>query len=689
MEKTILQHYQIDRQIGQGGMATVYMAHDNKFDTNVAIKVLNKEFVHNDNIRKRFLAEAKSMFRMSHPNIIKVNDLIEENDTVAFVMEYIEGETLKEYIDRKGKLNDDEIKTIFSQMLDAVGYVHEQNLVHRDIKPSNFMIDKKGKVKLMDFGIAKTLDASSSEYTQTGTGMQMGTPMYMSPEQITETKSVTAQSDIYSLGVVLWQMVTGQKPYDTKTLSSFQLQMSIVNTDLNETNSIWETAIKKSTNKIPEARFHSCRIFLQELPQEKGTKIISSGEETIIMDERDYSNNTEISSSNSKFSKHDFTGYFKWEDVDITSGQISIQITKGNENKDHDGFFEESYRLKIEIYEEANNHNNQTSNRAESGELFLVETNGSWELDNGYIIKKTKNIRISPESHDQKIAVILAKIKEMNKNQEAIFQVQNLSISKIVFKNLDDNQIQTIHRQDDMIKRLVHQQNAQYLNEIMDSKREKEELKKVVDALSSQEAFWGGSIDYLDEYINAVSTCFQKDYSCVNFNGDLWKANNNWPSIHNDELTPFNLPAEIRKNVIIIAKYKITQGLAFFAEKEIEVYFAAYDPRYSEPSAGYIYEKQPSGELVRTNQKSVSANLLFIRINKNIWRYSMSCWIDAFREIPCISGVQISGDVLKINSYKQFSINDTPGFQDEINLNAKINKYILNLWQNIDMRSII
>jgi serine/threonine protein kinase len=289
MEKTILQHYRIDRQIGQGGMATVYLAHDNKFDTNVAIKVLNKEYVHNDNIRKRFLAEAKSMFKMSHPNIIKVNDLIEENDTVAFVMEYIEGETLKEYIDHKGKLKDDEIKTIFSQMLEAVGYVHEQNLVHRDIKPSNFMIDKKGKVKLMDFGIAKTLDASSSEYTQTGTGMQMGTPMYMSPEQITETKSVTAQSDIYSLGVVLWQMVTGQKPYDTKTLSNFQLQSKIVNEPLLPTRTPWDAAISKATAKEAQARYSSASEFSKALhaennaPDNHDATLVGGGkEETVV-----------------------------------------------------------------------------------------------------------------------------------------------------------------------------------------------------------------------------------------------------------------------------------------------------------------------------------------------------------------------------------------------------------------------
>jgi serine/threonine protein kinase len=282
--------YKITRLIGQGGMAGVYLAQDNKFDTNVAIKILNKEFVFNENIRKRFLAEAKSMFKMSHPNIIKVTDLIEEGDTVAFVMEYIEGETLKDYLERKGKLSNEEIKGLFTQILNAVAYVHEQQLVHRDIKPSNLMVDKKGKVKLMDFGIAKNSDTNSAEYTQTSTSQQMGTPMYMSPEQVNETKSVTAQSDIYSLGVVLWQMVMGQKPYDTKTFSTFQLQSKIVNEKLALTHTIWDNCIQKACAKNREERYLNCNAWLAEISQ---TTSSNSTSETKY-DKTEIANNTNI-----------------------------------------------------------------------------------------------------------------------------------------------------------------------------------------------------------------------------------------------------------------------------------------------------------------------------------------------------------------------------------------------------------
>ena len=278
-------NYTIKSKLGEGGMAVVYLAEDHKFHTEVALKMLKKEFVSNENIKKRFLAEARSMFRMSHPNVIKVTDWIDEGNTVAFVMEYVEGETLKEYLERKGKLTNVEIKGVFLQMLDAVSYVHEQKLVHRDIKPSNFMIDKKGKVKLMDFGIAKSLDSNDAEYTQTGTGMQMGTPMYMSPEQIRETKSVTSQSDIYSLGVVLWQLVTGKKPYDTKDLSNFELQTKIVTEKLTDTQTIWDSVIQKATEKNGLNRYESCVRLKHDLFASRITSF-EDAEITHVQDEK-------------------------------------------------------------------------------------------------------------------------------------------------------------------------------------------------------------------------------------------------------------------------------------------------------------------------------------------------------------------------------------------------------------------
>jgi serine/threonine protein kinase len=286
----IIGNYTFKKKLGEGGMATVYLAEHNTLNQPVAVKLLNKEFVGNENIRKRFLSEGKSLFKMSHPNIIKVTDLIDQEDQVAIVMEYLDGETLKEYIERKGKLSEVELKSLVGQMLDALAYVHDQGLVHRDIKPSNFMLSKKGAIKLLDFGIAKNTDKSSSDYTQTGTLQSMGTPMYMSPEQVKSTKNVTGQSDIYSLGVVLWQMVMGQKPYDTTTTSTFELQTKIVNEPLSITNTKFDGIIQKATAKSLTSRYKNCfeikdDLSLHSLSQgstNKSNVLGDAGDQTIV-----------------------------------------------------------------------------------------------------------------------------------------------------------------------------------------------------------------------------------------------------------------------------------------------------------------------------------------------------------------------------------------------------------------------
>ncbi len=244
-----IQNYKIISLLGEGGMANVYLAQHQSLGNNVAIKFLKEEYVQNSNIRKRFLAEARNLAKMSHPNIIKVTDLIDAGDIVAFVMEYIEGQTLDDFLIKKGKLTSLEIEGFFNQMILAVEYVHEQGLIHRDIKPSNFMVTKNGQIKLLDFGIAKNTNDNAVDYTKTGLMQQMGTPMYMSPEQVKNTSEVTKETDIYSLGVVLWQMVMNKKPYDSVEFSLPEIQVSILKDPLPLTNTIWDSTIQTSTEK--------------------------------------------------------------------------------------------------------------------------------------------------------------------------------------------------------------------------------------------------------------------------------------------------------------------------------------------------------------------------------------------------------------------------------------------------------
>ena len=244
-----IQNYKIISLIGEGGMANVFLGVHTTLKGKVSIKLLKDEFVANKNIRKRFLAEARILHQLAHVNIIKVTDLIDAGDIVAFVMEYIEGESLSEFIIKKGKLSDTDIEYIFPQMLSAVEYIHDKGLIHRDVKPSNFMMTKEGSIKLLDFGIAKNTNEGQNEYTQTGTSDQMGTPLYMSPEQVQSTKEVTSQSDIYSLGVVLWQMVMNKKPYNAENLSLVEIQIQIFQEPLALTKTIWDPFIQKATKK--------------------------------------------------------------------------------------------------------------------------------------------------------------------------------------------------------------------------------------------------------------------------------------------------------------------------------------------------------------------------------------------------------------------------------------------------------
>ena len=251
--------------LGEGGMATVYLAENTLLGKKVAIKLLKQEFVHNSNIRGRFLAEARHMVQVSHSHIISVLDLIDAGDIVAIVMEYVDGQSLKEYLQKKGRLNDSEIRTLFIQILTALQHVHDSGFVHRDIKPSNFMLTREGSIKLADFGIAKDLN-KKFELTETGT--QMGTPIYMSPEQVRDSKVVDCRSDIYSLGVVLYEAITGSFPFDKDYLSLPEIQVCILKNKLPLTHTKWDRMIQKATAKNGWERYASCNAFIHDFLDE-------------------------------------------------------------------------------------------------------------------------------------------------------------------------------------------------------------------------------------------------------------------------------------------------------------------------------------------------------------------------------------------------------------------------------------
>ena len=270
-----LGNYKFISILGEGGMAIVYLAENTMLSDLVAIKMLKNDFVNNKNIRMRFLDEAKKMVKVKHPNIIQVYDLIDAGDIVAIVMEYVKGQSLKDLISKKGKINQADIEYLFPQLLLSLEHVHKAGFIHRDIKPSNFMLSSNGVIKLTDFGIAK--DKNSAIYTETG--LQMGTPMYMSPEQIRSTKDVDHKSDIYSLGVVLYEMIVGSFPFDKRNLSLPEIQVCILNEPVPLTYTLFDAQIAKATAKNTENRFINCGSwrdeFLKEKEKEKAPRFIN------------------------------------------------------------------------------------------------------------------------------------------------------------------------------------------------------------------------------------------------------------------------------------------------------------------------------------------------------------------------------------------------------------------------------
>jgi serine/threonine protein kinase len=288
-------NYSVIRELGQGGMATVYLANHNTLGHHVAIKVLDKQFAYNENIKARFVEEAKKLVRLDHQNVVKVTDFISENDTVAIVMEYIQGKSFRELLNAK-RLNDAEIENYLNQMVIALNYIHKEGIVHRDIKPSNFIISANGVLKLVDFGISKSIDNSTVDHTSTSTNLSMGTLMYMSPEQVKSTKDVTYLSDIYSLGVVLWEMVMGKVPYNSNELSAFEIQVKIVQERLPKTNTKWDEYIQIATNKEENQRVRFVDLLGVQNSESKEKKDSNNDEETKI--EEDYIKNESEKPSN-------------------------------------------------------------------------------------------------------------------------------------------------------------------------------------------------------------------------------------------------------------------------------------------------------------------------------------------------------------------------------------------------------
>ena len=207
-DQKIGDRYVIIKSIGEGGMANVYLAHDTILDRDVAIKVLRGDLENNDKFIRRFQREAKSASDLTHPNIVEIYDVGEEDGQHYIVMEYIDGKTLKQLVQKRGALTVDEVLDIMGQLTDGLSQAHDAYIIHRDIKPQNIMILDNGKIKITDFGIAMSLNAT--QLTQTNS--VMGSVHYLPPEQASG-KGATMKSDIYSSGILMYELLTGSVPF--------------------------------------------------------------------------------------------------------------------------------------------------------------------------------------------------------------------------------------------------------------------------------------------------------------------------------------------------------------------------------------------------------------------------------------------------------------------------------------------
>jgi serine/threonine protein kinase len=225
---TVITNYKVERKLGQGGMGAVYLASHFTLGRQVAIKILNQQFVAKHDVVRRFFDEARASNKIKHPHIIEVFDVGVLPDRSAYlIMEFLEGSDLKSVLKKRGALPVNEIQSLFVPICEALQAAHDSGIVHRDLKPENiFICNDQGKdfPKIVDFGIAKLSDNNLDIQLRTRTGMVMGTPAYMSPEQASGQKQLDARADIYSLGVILYECLTGHPPFRGESVAAILIK---------------------------------------------------------------------------------------------------------------------------------------------------------------------------------------------------------------------------------------------------------------------------------------------------------------------------------------------------------------------------------------------------------------------------------------------------------------------------------
>lgn len=265
--KTHLGHYEIVAELGRGGMGVVYKGYEPSLSRYVAIKELNASLTSNPQVVERFLREARSMAMLNDPHIIQIYSIGQQNDQPFFVMEFVDGACLSDVIAREGHLLVGDALKIVQQTAQGLAVAHARGVIHRDIKPANLMISVRGQIKIADFGIALASHGIDSKLT--GAGEFVGTPGYLSPE-IVQGQTIDARSDVFSLGVVLFEMLTGRTPFSVESV--YKLVLEVVQSDIPDVREInadidpgVAAILAKMLMKDPDKRYQSMRELLADL----------------------------------------------------------------------------------------------------------------------------------------------------------------------------------------------------------------------------------------------------------------------------------------------------------------------------------------------------------------------------------------------------------------------------------------
>ncbi len=284
LQADLADRYVLERELGRGGMATVYLAHDLKHDRDVALKILRPDLAAVLG-RERFLAEIRLTAKLDHPHILTLIDSGESNGLLWYVVPFIRGESLRQKLQREKQLGLDEALTITKQVAGALEYAHQHGVIHRDLKPENILIHE-GEAMLADFGIALAVkEAGGNRLTETG--LSLGTPQYMSPEQATGDRQLDARSDVYSLGAVLYEMLAGEPPHTGATVQAVIAKLMTerptrLKTVRDTVPEGVDAAVARALAKVPADRFSSAAAFVAalarpELPPRLGCRSAGSG----------------------------------------------------------------------------------------------------------------------------------------------------------------------------------------------------------------------------------------------------------------------------------------------------------------------------------------------------------------------------------------------------------------------------